>query len=123
MGVRASLERPWNMWRGSGGPDERTRSSVLDIGRGLPREDSKNKKSHIAQTSQELVAKIGLELLTPDFLPPPSKNLEHRNILALLAYALLRLKPKALCLLGRCSTNWATTSPVSEERVLDLDSE
>lgn len=83
VGVRASLEEPRNMWRGSGGPDEGTRSSVLDIGRELPREKLKKKKAHIAQVSHELVAKIGLELLTPDFLPPLSKYWEHRNILVL----------------------------------------
>lgn len=92
------------------------------IGRGLPREDSGKKKSYIAQASHELVAKIGLELLTPGFLPPLSKNWDHRNVLVLLTYALFKLKPKALCLLGKCSTNWATP-PVSEERMLGIDSE
>lgn len=91
-------------------------------GRGLPREDLEKKKSYIAQASHELVAKIGHELLTPGFLPPLSKHWDHRHELVLLAYSLLRLKPKALCLLGKWSSNWATP-PVPEERMLGLDSE
>lgn len=89
-------------WRGSGGPNEH--SSVLDIGRGLPREEF-FKKSHIAQASLELVAKLALNSLTLDLLPPPSKYWDYRNALVLLVYALLGLKPKALCLLGKYSTN------------------